>query len=159
MDPVQAGYFIVFSGRTALNVDAKGRLAIPTRHRDALMRSCGGQVVLTHHPYDSCLSLYPEQQWQDVARQVASLSDAEPVVRYLKRRFLGQAVELELDGSGRILIPTELRELVALDKRAMLVGQIHRFEIWSDTAWQAEQEQYSQIDLTAMPESVQKLSF
>ena len=159
MDGTGSGVIIVFSGRTALNVDAKGRLAIPTRHRDALVRACGGRVVLTHHPYDNCLSLYPEQQWQDVARQVAGLSDAEPVVRYLKRRFLGQAVELEMDANGRYLVPGELRELVALEKRAMLVGQIHRFEIWSEAAWQAEQDQYGEMDLSAMPESVQKLAF
>ncbi|MBZ2189653.1 division/cell wall cluster transcriptional repressor MraZ [Alcanivorax sp. JB21] len=149
----------MFSGRSALNLDAKGRLAIPTRHRDELQSSCGGRVVVTHHPYDACLALYPEQQWNDVARQVASLSDADPVVRYLKRRFLGQAVELDMDGSGRYLIPVELRELIGLEKRAMLVGQIHRFEIWSETAWQAEQAQYDQLDHAAMPESVQKLAF
>ena len=55
--------------------------------------------------------------------------------------------------------PGELRELVGLEKRAMLVGQIHRFEIWSEAAWQAEQDQYGEMDLSAMPESVQKLAF
>ncbi|MBA3979976.1 MAG: division/cell wall cluster transcriptional repressor MraZ [Alcanivorax sp.] len=149
----------MFSGRSALNLDAKGRLAIPTRHRDALQHAAGGRAVLTHHPYDNCLSLYPELQWNDIARQVAGLSDADPAVRYLKRRFLGQAVELEMDGNGRFLIPVELRELVGLEKRAMLVGQIHRFEVWSEAAWQAEQDKYGQLDHAAMPESVQKLAF
>jgi MraZ protein len=149
----------VFNGRTALNLDAKGRLAIPTRHRERLNSLCGGRLVVTHHPYDQCLAVYPEQQWQDIARQVAGLSDADARVRYLKRRFLGQAVEVEMDGSGRCLIPGELRELVGLDKKVMLVGQNFRFEIWSEKAWQAQLEQFDDLDESAMPESVQTLAF
>lgn len=147
----------MFSGRHALNLDAKGRLAIPTRHREKLKASCGGRVVLTQHPMDSCLALYPEAQWDDIARKVADLSDAEPAVRHLKRRFLGQAVELELDGSGRILIPAELRELIGLDKQAMLVGILHRFEIWASDAWEAEQAKLG--DTGEMPDSVKSLAF
>ena len=147
----------MFSGRHALNLDAKGRLAIPTRHREKLKASCGGRVVLTQHPMDGCLALYPEAQWDDIARKVADLSDAEPAVRHLKRRFLGQAVELELDGSGRILIPAELRELIGLDKQAMLVGILHRFEIWAGDAWEAEQAKLG--DTGEMPDSVKSLAF
>ena len=147
----------MFSGRHALNLDAKGRLAVPTRHREKLNASCGGRVVLTQHPMDNCLVIYPEQQWEQIADQVAALSDAEPQVRALKRRFLGQAVEMELDGNGRILVPTELRDLIGLDKRAMLVGILHRFELWAEDAWQAEQ---AKLDMAgAMPDSVKSLAF
>ena len=149
----------MFNGRTALNLDAKGRLAIPTRHRERLNSQCGGRLVVTHHPYDHCLALYPEPQWQDVARQVASLSDADKRVRSLKRRFLGQAVDIDMDGNGRCLIPPELRDLVGLDKRVMLVGQNSRFEIWSETAWQQELQNFEDLDESAMPESVQELAF
>ena len=147
----------MFSGRSALNLDAKGRLAIPTRHRDALQHAAGGRAVLTHHPYDNCLSLYPELQWNDIARQVAGLSDADPAVRYLKRRFLGQAVEMEMDGNGRLLVPPELRSVVGLEKHAMLVGLMHRFEIWAEETWNQLEQQ--DLDQDAMPESVQSLSF
>ncbi|MDF1821605.1 MAG: division/cell wall cluster transcriptional repressor MraZ [Alcanivoracaceae bacterium] len=147
----------MFSGRTALTLDAKGRLAVPTRQREKLNASCGGRVVLTQHPWDACLALYPEPQWEDIAHKVAELSDADVAVRHLKRRFLGQAVELELDGSGRILVPGELRELVGLDRKAMLVGILHRFEIWAEDAWAAEQA--SLADTGEMPESVKSLAF
>jgi len=147
----------MFSGRHALNLDAKGRLAVPTRHREKLKASCGGRVVLTQHPMDNCLVIYPEQEWERIAGQVAALSDATPQERALKRRFLGQAVEMELDGSGRVLVPTELRELINLDKKAMLVGILHRFELWAEDAWLAEQAKLDMAE--AMPDSVKSLAF
>lgn len=147
----------MFSGRHALNLDAKGRLAIPTRHREKLSASCGGRVVLTQHPMDNCLMLYPEPEWERIAAEVGGLSDAEPSVRVLKRRFLGQAVELELDGSGRVLLPPELREQVGLDKKVMLIGLLHRFELWADEAWAAEQAKLDEPG--ALPESAASLSF
>ncbi len=146
----------VFNGRHALNLDVKGRLAIPSRFREKLLASCGGSVVLTQHPYDSCLCLYPEPEWNHIAAAVARLSDADPAVRVLKRRFLGQAVDMDIDGSGRILVPGELRTMAGLDKSVMLVGQVHRFEIWSEDGW----TQQMQADLEgALPEVVQELSF
>lgn len=146
----------MFNGRHALNLDAKGRLAVPTRFREKLSVSCGGSVVLTQHPYDPCLSLYPEPRWEEIADQVAALSDAFAATRALKRRFLGQAVDMELDGSGRILIPAELRDLVGLEKATMLVGQMHRFEIWSADGWREQQDQ----ELTdTLPDEALALSF
>lgn len=149
----------MFSGRTALNVDAKGRVAIPTRYRERLQEACEGRLVLTQHPYDGCLALYPDNKWHKIAEAVAGLPDSIPEVRYLKRRFLGQAVEVEMDSNGRFLIPSELRELIELDKKAMLVGQITRFEIWSEGSWLAEQEKYQQLTPEAMPAVVQELAF
>lgn len=147
----------MFSGRNALNLDAKGRLAVPTRYRQALAESCGGRMVLTQHPYDPCLVMYPMPDWQDIARQLAAQSDAVPAVRALKRRFLGQAVEVDMDSSGRLLVSPELRDVIGLEKRAMLMGLMHRFEIWAAEAWE-EQEQQA-LNQDEMPESVQSLSF
>lgn len=147
----------MFSGRFALSLDAKGRIAIPTRFREKLNVSCAGRLVLTQHPMDKCLALYPEPRWNDIAQQVANLSDVDKAARTLKRRFLGQAVELELDGSGRILVPSELRELVGLDKKAMLVGLVSRFELWAEEKWEEEQEAMDETD--AMPDSFSSLVF
>lgn len=149
----------MFGGRTALNVDAKGRMAIPTRYREKLQETCDGRLVLTQHPFDRCLALYPEDAWNRVAQSVASLPDSSAEVRYLKRRFLGQAVEIEMDSNGRFLIPAELRDLIQLDKKAMLVGQITRFEIWSEAGWLEEQEKYQEITPEEMPVAVQELAF
>ncbi|MCC1495263.1 division/cell wall cluster transcriptional repressor MraZ [Alcanivorax sp. 1008] len=147
----------MFTGRTALSLDAKGRMAIPARHREKLIVSCGGRVVLTQYPFDPCLALYSEPQWEVIANQVAGLSDAEPAVRKLKRLFLGQAVEMELDSSGRILVPPELRGLINLDRKAMLVGVMRRFEIWEESAWIASNET---LDLAGeLPDSINALAF
>ena len=146
----------MFNGRHSLNLDAKGRLAVPTRFRDKLKASCGGSVVITQHPYDDCLCLYPEPRWEEVADQVAALSDASQQLRRLKRRFLGQAVDLELDSNGRILVPAELRALISLEKATMLVGQMHRLEIWSETGWQDQMALEMSGDL---PDEAQALSF
>lgn len=147
----------MFNGLTALSLDTKGRIAIPTRFREKLSASCGGRVVLTQHPMDNCLVLYPEQRWEEIASTVAALSDAERAVRNLKRRFLGQAVDLELDGSGRILIPAELRAQTGLEKKARLVGLVRHFELWADSVWEAEQAALDDPDV--MPESVKSLAF
>lgn len=147
----------MFTGRTALSLDAKGRLAIPARHREKLIVSCGGRVVLTQYPFDPCLALYSEPQWEVIANEVAGLSDAEPAVRKLKRLFLGQAVEMELDSSGRILVPPELRSLINLDRKAMLVGVMRRFEIWEENAWITSNET---LDLSGeLPDSINALAF
>ena len=147
----------MFTGRTALSLDAKGRLTIPARHREKLIVSCGGRVVLTQYPFDPCLALYSEPQWEVIANEVAGLSDAEPAVRKLKRLFLGQAVEMELDSSGRILVPPELRSLINLDRKAMLVGVMRRFEIWEENAWITSNET---LDLSGeLPDSINALAF
>ncbi|MEQ9510061.1 MAG: division/cell wall cluster transcriptional repressor MraZ [Alloalcanivorax xenomutans] len=147
----------MFNGRTALNLDAKGRLTVPTRYRESLNSACGGRVVLTQHPYDACLVMYPFPEWRESARRGAAQSDAHAQVRALKRRFLGQAVEMDMDGNGRLLVPPELRDVVGLEKRAMLVGLLHRFEIWAEDTWNELEQQ--NLDQEAMPESVQALSF
>jgi MraZ protein len=147
----------MFTGRTALSLDAKGRMAIPARHREKLMVSCGGRVVLTQYPFDPCLALYAEPEWEDIATRVAALSDSEQAVRQLKRLFLGQAVEMELDSSGRILVPPELRSLINLDRKAMLVGVMRRFEIWEESTWTARNDT---LDLSGeLPDSIKTLSF
>ena len=89
----------MFSGRHALNLDAKGRLAVPTRHREKLKASCGGRVVLTQHPMDNCLVIYPEQEWERIAGQVAALSDATPQEQLSASRGAGWA---QLTGPWRL---------------------------------------------------------
>lgn len=146
----------MFTGSAALNLDAKGRLTMPTRYRASLVDACGGQIVLTQYPYDDCLVLYPRPEFMEIARKLSAQSDANAQVRTLKRRFLGQAVEIEMDGNGRLLVPPELRAVIDLEKRAMLIGQMHRFEIWKEETWLGADVT---LDPAEMPESVQELAF
>ncbi|GIU23271.1 MULTISPECIES: division/cell wall cluster transcriptional repressor MraZ [unclassified Shewanella] len=131
----------MFSGASAINLDAKGRIAIPKRYRETLHARHNNQLVITVDIQSSCLLLYPIHEWEQVAAKLASLSDTQPTERAMKRLLLGYAHECELDGNGRMLLPTPLRQYANLDKRAMLVGQLNKFELWDEAAWQQQIEQ------------------
>jgi MraZ protein len=128
----------VFQGATELSLDAKGRLSIPTRLRDALS-SEGASVFLTAHP-DGCLLLYPRAAFEPVRARINALSDANEHSRWWKRMVVGYAEELRLDGSGRILISPPLRKFAALDRNATLVGQGSHFELWDTETWDEKVE-------------------
>lgn len=131
----------MFSGASAINLDAKGRIAIPKRYRESLYVRHNNQLVITVDLQSSCLLLYPIHEWEQVAAKLASLSDTQPTERAIKRLLLGYAHECELDGNGRMLLPPPLRQYANLDKRAMLVGQLNKFELWDEAAWQQQIEQ------------------
>jgi MraZ protein len=123
----------VFFGETAINLDAKGRLAVPMRYRDDLKEQCGNRLVLTYSAFDSgVLWLYLEKEWQRVRDEVMDLPSLNPSHRALQRRLVGSATAVEPDGSGRILLPSSLREFTGLEKRVVLLGMGSRFEIWNE---------------------------
>jgi MraZ protein len=130
----------MFQGATALNLDAKGRLAVPTRHRDELQSGVGGKQVLTAHPH-RCLLLYPVAAWEPIRSRIMSFSSFDAQASLWKRLLVGFAEELELDGAGRLLISPELRKFASLEKAVMMVGQGSHFEIWSQEAWERQLEQ------------------
>ena len=111
----------------------KGRLAVPMRYRDDLKEACGNRMVLTYSAFDSgALWLYLEQEWQRVRDEVMALSTLNPAHRALQRRLVGSATAVEPDGSGRILLPSSLREFTGLERRVVLLGMGSRFEIWNE---------------------------
>ena len=123
----------MFFGETAINLDAKGRLAIPMRYRDDLKEQCGNRMVLTYSGFDTgALWLYLEQEWQRVRDEVMALPSRNPSHRTLQRRVVGSATAVEPDGSGRILVPPSLREFAGLEKRIVMLGMGSRFEIWDE---------------------------
>ena len=129
----------MFLGVSTLNLDAKGRMAIPAKQRDQLSNA---RVVVTVNPQEHCLWLYPEDEWREIARNVSRLPEMVRQNRLLKRLLLGHASELDLDGQGRILLSPELRDYAGLDKRVALVGQGHKFEIWDEQAWAGSREEW-----------------
>ena len=123
----------MFFGETAINLDAKGRLAVPTRYREALAEQCGNRMVLTYGGFDSgSLWLQSETVWETMREKVMALSSSIPAHRGLQRRVVGSATVVELDGSGRILLPPSLRESAGMEKRVVMLGMGTRFEIWSE---------------------------
>ena len=129
----------LFRGVNTLNLDTKGRIAMPARYRDHLKESCGGQLVVTVDR-DRCLLLYPMPEWEVLERKLASLPSFNKQTRRLQRLLIGHATECELDGAGRILLPPPLREFAGLDKRAVLIGQGNKFELWNEQSWGERRE-------------------
>ena len=150
----------VFRGNNEINLDTKGRIAIPARYRDALMAQCAGALVITIDIKDRCLHIYPLPEWEKIETQIAALPTFNDTTRRLQRLLIGHARDVELDGAGRINIPPELRKFADIDKKAMLVGQRHRFELWSSESWNTHcgtwlEEAASALDI---PEAMQSLS-
>jgi MraZ protein len=124
----------VFFGETAINLDAKGRLAIPMRYRESIREQSDGQLVLTYSAFDSgALYLYPEKEWERVRDEVTGLSTFNPGHRSLQRKLVGSASTVEPDGNGRIQLPQTLRQVAGLEKRVVLLGMGSRFEVWNET--------------------------
>lgn len=124
----------MFFGETAINLDAKGRLAVPVRYRPVLEEQCDGRLVLTYSAFDSgALWLYPEREWERVRDEVMALSTFNPNHRSLQRRLVGSATPVEPDGTGRIQLPLTLRQVAGLEKRVVFLGMGPRFEIWNET--------------------------
>ena len=128
----------MFQGETAITIDDKGRLAIPTAFRDAVAKA-GNQLVLTYNPFESgCLYLYPQPVWEKVRDQVNALPRTRSVNRQLQLKLVGAACFVEPDGSGRISIPASQRNACAREKRAVLLGMGDKFELWSEQAHHAQ---------------------
>ncbi|MBI2308764.1 MAG: division/cell wall cluster transcriptional repressor MraZ [Rhodocyclales bacterium] len=147
----------MFFGAAALSLDAKGRLAIPARHRDALVAAANGTLVLTAHPH-RCLLLYPNPAWEPIRNKVLSAPSLEQQSALLKRLLVGFAREEELDSAGRLLVAPELRQFAQLEKQVWLVGQGNHFEIWSDAGWQKQQEAIFALGDQLLPPGLEDLA-
>lgn len=147
----------MFQGATALNLDAKGRLAIPARHREPLAAASGGRVVLTAHPH-RCLLLYPEPAWAPIRDKVLAASSLNPQSAAIKRLLVGNARDEGIDAAGRLLVAPELRQFAQLEKQVWLVGQGTHFEIWSDANWQRQMEVFTGIGDQTLPSDLEGLA-
>ncbi|MBU3576778.1 division/cell wall cluster transcriptional repressor MraZ [Polynucleobacter sp. UK-Kesae-W10] len=142
----------MFQGASALNLDAKGRMSIPAKHRDALLVQGEGRVTLTKHP-DGCLLLFPRPEWEAFRARVAQLPmDAH----WWRRIFLGNAAEMDLDSAGRILVSPELRAAAGIEKEVILLGMGSHLELW-DAATYAAKEQAAIAQ--GMPEALKQFNF
>ncbi len=147
----------MFQGAAALSLDAKGRLAIPARHREALAAASAGQLVLTAHPH-RCLLLYPAAAWEPIRDQVLATSSLNPQTAAIKRLLVGNAREETTDSAGRLLIAPELRQFAQLEKQVWLVGQGSHFEIWSDAGWQKQQDVFLTMGDQQLPPGLEDLA-
>ena len=149
-----------FRGINNLALDAKGRMAMPARYRDRLLEGCGGRLVVTVDR-DHCLLVYPLPEWEIIEAKLVELPALNKQARLLQRLLIGHATECEMDGQGRILVPTMLREFAGLTKKMVLIGQGKKFEIWDEETWNENQEAWIesvQGDEGDLPVSLEELS-
>lgn len=125
----------MFRGATLINLDSKGRLAVPTRYRETLSETTQGQMVCTIDLHQPCLLLYPLPEWEVIEQKLSRLSSMNPAERRVQRLLLGHATECQMDSAGRLLIASTLRQHASLTKEVMLVGQFNKFELWDEQAW------------------------
>jgi MraZ protein len=147
----------MYQGAAALNLDAKGRLAVPSRHRESLSAAANGTLVLTAHPH-RCLLIYPLPAWEPIRDKVLQAPSLEQQSALLKRLLIGFAREEELDAAGRVLIAPELRRYAALEKEVWLVGQGNHFELWSDAGWKQQQEAIFALGDKLLPPGLETLT-
>lgn len=139
---------ILFRGISPINLDAKGRLAIPTRYREKLQESFANQLVVTVAVNEhcvgepGCLWLYPLTEWEKLEQTISGLPTLNKMAGKLRRFLIGNATECEPDAQGRFLLPEKLRNFANLDKKIILIGQLNKFEIWNELAWQAKEQQW-----------------
>ena len=130
----------MFKGFHCVSVDAKGRLAVPAKQRDAIHETGANELVLTVNPWDRCLWLYPAAEWAGIDAKLQELSDFDLESRRTKQVIRGYATDCALDGQGRVLLPSELREFARIDKRVALLGQGNKFELWDEATWNVQRD-------------------
>lgn len=147
----------MFRGINAINIDGKGRVGVPTRYRDEL----GTSLVVTIDTEETCLLLYPIQQWQVIEDNLQRLPSFNAAARRIQRLLIGHATDVELDSNGRVLLPTLLRDYAHLNKRVVMIGQGNKFEIWDEELWQSKrgswlEEEAARID--GLPDEMKTFS-
>lgn len=155
-----SGGLPMFRGATKVTLDAKGRMAVPSRYRERLMTVAQGHLVATVDR-DYCLLIYPLPDWEEIERKLVRLPTLNKQVRRLQRLMVGYATELEMDGHGRILLSRELREFAQLDRQAILIGQGNKFELWDEERWNARRDEWlngDDSDYADLPQELESLS-
>ena len=132
----------MFSGNSSLSLDSKGRLAIPSRYRARLAEECDSNLIQTINPLDRCVWIYPQNEWEVIDAKLRQLSDFDKQSRRTKQMMLGYAEECSLDSHGRIRVPSSLKEYAGLEKQAVILGQGNKFELWDESAWNTQHDEW-----------------
>jgi MraZ protein len=155
----------VFRGVNSINLDAKGRLAVPTRYRAELQESCERQMIVTVAVNEKCVGekgclwLYPLQEWEKVELTISKQGTLNKMAIKLRRFLIGNATECEMDAQGRLLLPEKLRNFAGMEKKIILAGQLNKFEIWNEEAWTDKENEWMSEDDTEGLEDLGSISF
>ncbi|MDX2051469.1 MAG: division/cell wall cluster transcriptional repressor MraZ [Polyangiaceae bacterium] len=125
----------MFRGQFAHSIDSKGRVSLPARFREALVSPSDSRFVLTPALFDPCLHVYPMQAWEAFEQKISELPSMDVNVVRFRRMYVSAAVECEIDGSGRVLIPPQMREKAQLEKDVVWAGMGQILELWGKSEW------------------------
>lgn len=142
----------MFQGASSLALDVKGRLSVPTRHRDVLNATSNSQLTITKHPH-GCLMIFPRSEWEKFRDRIASLPMQ---AQWWKRIFLGNAMDVDMDATGRLLVSPELRAAAGISKDAVLLGMGGHFELWDAATYAAKEAEQMKGD---MPDAFRDFAF
>ena len=142
----------MFQGASSLNLDGKGRLSVPTRHREILLATAAGQLTMTKHPH-GCIMIFARPEWEKFRERIAAMPMS---AQWWKRIFLGNAMDVEMDGTGRILISPELRAGANIEIKTMLLGMGNHFELWDKATYDTKEAETMQA---GMPDVFKDFSF
>ncbi len=150
----------MFRGLSAVNLDAKGRLAIPMKYRQLLVDLCAGRLVATIDTEERCLLIYPVDEWELIQEKIEALPSFNPSARRIQRLLIGHATDIDMDANGRMLLSSPLREYAQLEKETVLVGQGKKLELWSKELWNSRRDDYiAEVNsLDTLPDELLNLS-
>ena len=148
---------IMFRGLNKISLDTKGRISIPTKYREELLEISNKKLICTID-VDYCLLLYPLASWLKIEQKIMKLPSLDNTSRKLQRLLVGHATDIEMDTSGRVLIPKELREYSMIKKDGMLIGQGNRFEIWDYSRWTEIRERWLKSSKFSLPKEFENFS-
>lgn len=151
----------MFRGVNPLNLDSKGRIVMPSRYREQVRDEADGCLVLTIDTEEPCLLLYMLKDWQEIEKKVSALPSFNKAARRIQRLLVGHATDLDMDANGRMLVAPALRQYAQLEKKVVLVGQGTKFELWSESTWEAKRQEWLKEengDLDSMPDELLNLS-
>lgn len=155
----------MFRGVSSINLDVKGRLAIPTRYREELQECCDRQLIVTlavdekGSGENGCLWLYPLPEWELLEQKINKLPTLNKMAGRLRRFVIGYASECEMDAQGRLLLPEKLRQFAEMEKRIVLLGQLNKFEIWNEEVWATREKEWLDGSDDGELEELESLSF
>lgn len=142
----------MFQGASFVALDTKGRLSVPTRYRDVLSITSASQLTMTKHPH-GCIMIFPRSEWEKFRERIASLPMQ---AQWWKRIFLGNAMDVDMDATGRVLVSPELRSAAGISKDTVLLGMGNHFELWDAPTYAAQEAEQMKGD---MPDVFRDFSF
>ncbi len=150
----------MFRGATKVTLDAKGRMAVPSRYRERLAARCDGHIVMTVDK-DHCLLVYPLPDWEELERKLVRLPSMNKTARRIVRIMVGYATEVDMDANGRLLVSRELRDFAGLEKDGVLIGQGNKFELWDEATWNEKRDSWlaGDDDDGELPADLESIAF